>query len=228
YAFPCFKLAKALRADPPKIAADLAASLEPKLATREAGPICAVSLAGPYLNVRLDLGAAADAVLTPWCRGETPAAPEREDDAPKRVMVEYSQPNTHKAFHVGHLRNVCLGDALVRLYRAAGYDVVAANYLGDVGTHIAKCLWAYLYVLTDEEREPPAEGRGEWLGQIYARAADSLGALEAAAKAGDPRAEAELIDARAKMTEILRGIEERDPEMAALWQRTRQWSLDEF
>ena len=50
-------------------------------------------------------------------------------------MVEYSQPNTHKAFHVGHMRNVALGDCLVRLYEHCGYDVVAANYFGDEGAH---------------------------------------------------------------------------------------------
>ena len=48
-----------------------------------------------------------------------------------RVMVEFSQPNTHKAFHVGHMRNLCLGDALVRLLRAEGHDVIAANYFGS-------------------------------------------------------------------------------------------------
>ena len=228
YAFPCFKLAKPLRSAPPKIAAELAESLQSRIDDGAAAPIASVSLAGPYLNVKLDLGAAADVVLPAWCEGESPTPPARGAEHPQRVMVEYSQPNTHKAFHVGHLRNVCLGDSLVRLYRAAGYEVVAANYLGDVGTHIAKCLWCYLYVLTDAERQPPAEGRGEWLGQVYARAADALAALESAAKEGDAKAEAELADARAKMTEILRGIEEREPEMTELWQRTRQWSLDEF
>ncbi|NIP74309.1 MAG: arginine--tRNA ligase, partial [Gammaproteobacteria bacterium] len=54
------------------------------------------------------------------------------------------QPNTHKAFHVGHMRNVALGDALVRILEYNGHEVVAANYIGDVGTHIARCLWFYL------------------------------------------------------------------------------------
>ncbi len=47
-----------------------------------------------------------------------------------RVMIEYAQMNTHKEFHVGHLRNVALGAALVRIMRFAGYDVVAASYPG--------------------------------------------------------------------------------------------------
>ncbi len=56
-----------------------------------------------------------------------------------RVMVEFSQPNTHKAFHVGHLRNVILGNAVSNILSAAGYDVVRANYIGDIGLHVIKC-----------------------------------------------------------------------------------------
>ncbi|GBD16494.1 Arginine--tRNA ligase [bacterium HR26] len=85
-----------------------------------------------------------------------------------RVMVEFSQPNTHKAFHVGHLRNAALGDALVRILRFAGYDVLAANYIGDIGLHVIKTLWCYLRFHRGEE--PPREQRGRWLGEIYAEA----------------------------------------------------------
>ena len=61
----------------------------------------------------------------------------------RRVMVEFSQPNTHKAFHVGHLRSAILGDALARIIEFAGYEVVRANYPGDIGLHVIKWLWAY-------------------------------------------------------------------------------------
>jgi arginyl-tRNA synthetase len=88
----------------------------------------------------------------------------------EKVMIEYSQPNTHKAFHVGHMRNVALGDALVRLYRFAGHEVTAANYIGDEGTHIAKCLWAYG---RHTRLEVPEKHRGEFLGGLY-READQL------------------------------------------------------
>eukprot|EP00817_Percolomonadidae_sp_ATCC50343_P000306 CAMPEP_0117419678 /NCGR_PEP_ID=MMETSP0758-20121206/1187_1 /TAXON_ID=63605 /ORGANISM="Percolomonas cosmopolitus, Strain AE-1 (ATCC 50343)" /LENGTH=943 /DNA_ID=CAMNT_0005200877 /DNA_START=1035 /DNA_END=3863 /DNA_ORIENTATION=+ len=63
----------------------------------------------------------------------------------KKVMVEFSQPNTHKAFHVGHMRNVAIGDALIQQLKHEGHQVIAVNYIGDEGTHIAKCLWFLLY-----------------------------------------------------------------------------------
>jgi len=58
----------------------------------------------------------------------------------EKVMVEYSQPNTHKPFHVGHLRNVILGSSICNILEWAGYDVVRANYLGDIGLHVIKWL----------------------------------------------------------------------------------------
>ncbi|PRP93064.1 Arginine--tRNA ligase [Enhygromyxa salina] len=218
FAFPCFRLAKALRNAPPKIAIELAAALA------DAGDdalIAEATPAGPYLNLRLHPHEAARHLLAPWARGELPEHPRSD----QKIMIEYSQPNTHKGFHVGHMRNLCLGDSLVRLLRATGHEVIAANYLGDVGTHVAKCLWG-LEALVDEE--PPEQGRGEWLGQIYAKAAIQLEDWETAAKAGDEAAAASYAAARERMSVILRGIETRDPTYYELWQRTRQWSLDAF
>ena len=57
------------------------------------------------------------------------------------VMIEYSQPNTHKAFHVDHTRNVALGYCLWRLFEHIGYKAIPVNYFGDEGAHVAKCLW---------------------------------------------------------------------------------------
>jgi arginyl-tRNA synthetase len=218
YAFPCFRLAKALRSAPAKIANEVAQSLAASLPPLLAGAVAA----GPYINLRVNTGEAAKAVAVAWASGETPDFGTKTE----RVMVEYSQPNTHKAFHVGHMRNLCLGDAIVRALRAVGNPVIAANYFGDVGTHISKCLWA-LERLRGDAAKPPEEGKGEWLGKIYADASIELAQLEDAAKA-DPQREPEFRAARQRMTELLRGVEERDPAIYELWQSTRQWSLDEF
>lgn len=219
-AFPCFKLAKALRKAPPQIAADLAARLT--AADAAPGIIARAAVAGAYVNLHLDLGQAAALVLEPLARADFHApAPTGT-----RVMVEYSQPNTHKAFHVGHLRNLCLGDALVRLLRADGDEVVAANYLGDVGAHIAKCLWWYLDRLGAPE--PPPEHRGEWLGEVYAAASNQLELWDEQARAGDAAAAAALAAAKARTTQLLQRLEAREPELLQVWTRTRQWSLDDF
>jgi arginyl-tRNA synthetase len=127
----------------------------------------------------------------------------------KKVMVEYSQPNTHKSFHVGHLRNVILGGSVCRILDFAGYEVIRANYLGDIGLHVIKWMWNYL---KNHDGEQPGENKTHWMNDIYAEA-DRL--------FQDPKNEAEVRELYARWNA-------RDPEVIALWKRTRQWSLEGF
>jgi len=128
----------------------------------------------------------------------------------ERVMVEFSQPNTHKAFHVGHLRSAILGDSLARIVEFAGYDLVRANYPGDMGLHVIRWLWAYLKFHNGEE---PDKDITHWMGEVYTNATKKL--------EEDPSLEAEV---RALYVRW----DKRDPEVVALWEKTRQWSLDGF
>ncbi len=76
-------------------------------------------------------------------------------DTSRIIMVEFSQPNSLKAFHVGHLRNMVIGAAL-RSIEFSG-DVIRANYLGDIGLHVITWLWNYWKIHTDGE--PPAQNK---------------------------------------------------------------------
>ncbi|MCS7049993.1 MAG: arginine--tRNA ligase, partial [Thermomicrobium sp.] len=142
----------------------IAEEIAARVATR--GRYARVEAVNGYVNIVYDTARFANEVL----RKVLAAGPDFGRGAPRseRIMVEYSQPNTHKAFHVGHLRNVCLGNALSRILRFAGFDVLEANYIGDIGLHVIKCLWCYLRFHQGEE--PPREQRGRWLGEIYAEA----------------------------------------------------------
>ena len=91
----------------------------------------------------------------------------------ERAMVEYSQPNTHKEFHVGHLRNVIIGSALVEILKKSGQKVTAANYIGDTGTHVAKCLWALQKFYSAKDLDA-AENKAEFLGKAYSRATQEI------------------------------------------------------
>jgi arginyl-tRNA synthetase len=59
----------------------------------------------------------------------------------KKVMVEYTDPNPFKEFHIGHLMSNAIGEAIARLFEAGGATVSRANYQGDVGVHVAKAIW---------------------------------------------------------------------------------------
>src|SRR3990167_7119783 len=62
----------------------------------------------------------------------------------KKIMVEYTDPNPFKEFHIGHLMSNAIGEAIARVLDMSGAEVVRANYQGDVGVHVAKAIWAKL------------------------------------------------------------------------------------
>lgn len=62
----------------------------------------------------------------------------------KKVIVEYTDPNPFKEFHIGHLMSNSIGESLVRVFEASGAEVRRANYQGDVGLHVAKAIWGAL------------------------------------------------------------------------------------
>jgi arginyl-tRNA synthetase len=128
----------------------------------------------------------------------------------QQLMVEFSHPNTHKAFHVGHLRGTILGDALCRILEFAGHEVIRANYPGDMGLHVIRWLWGYLKFHNGEEPETDITN---WMGKVYA---DAIRRLE------------ENPDLEAEVRAVYARWDRREPEIVELWQRTRQWSLDGF
>lgn len=206
-AFGCFKLAKALKKAPPQIAQQLAE----KIVTNES--IERVQATGPYLNFFFSAKAYGEKVLEPILNDQ---AFERQlTEGTPRTMIEYSQPNTHKEVHVGHMRNISLGQSLVNLLKYSGYDVLTATFPGDVGTHVAKCLW-YLKKFEDP-KAIPEQGKGEWLGQIYSKAH-----LLLEDQIGTEKEE----ENRRELTAILKELEAKKGPYFELWQATRQWSID--
>ncbi len=94
----------------------------------------------------------------------------------EQIMVEYSQPNTHKRFHVGHLRNACLGATIIRAMRHAGFPVIASNYFGDIGAHVIKCLWGLTRFHSDKSTWPKdPTAMAQFLGEVYVDAEERLG-----------------------------------------------------
>ena len=128
----------------------------------------------------------------------------------KSVMLEFSHPNTHKAFHVGHLRGAILGDVLARLEEAAGYDVIRANYPGDIGLHVIKWLWNYMKF---HKGEKPSKDITRWMGDLYAEASKRL---------------EENPDLEQEVRAVYIRWDKREPEVVNTWHETREWSLEGF
>ena len=205
FAFATFPFAKECGQKPAALAAVLREHLDGRL-------FAGVGVQGPYINFSVRPSDYYDKVVRPIGDGTFFHPPPLEDNP--RAMFEYSQPNTHKVLHVGHMRNLCLGNALVRIHRYLGRDVLAATYPGDVGTHVAKCLWYMKY----RNEEPPPEGeKGAWLGELYAKAHLLL---------EDERGGSSEEKNRAQLTEILKQLHDGKGEFFDLWKTTRRWSLE--
>lgn len=161
-----------------------------------------------YLNLTFDPALYSQRVVdTVLSEGQTYG---KSQSTGKKMMVEYAQLNTHKAFHVGHLRCVILGASICHILEGAGHEVIRANYMGDIGAHVIKWMWNYL---KRHNGEKPDHISIRWLGDLYAEA-DRMAHSE-------PEAESEIKALFARW-------DARDPEIIDLWKRTRQWSLDGF
>ena len=134
-ALPCFKLSKALRAAPPKIAAALAERLGEC-------PIAEFSVVGGYLNIRVKPEYLTGTVLPAILAGGD-AYGSNDMGKGKTVVLDYSSPNVSKPFHIGHLGTTVIGHSLKLLHQFCGYDCIGVNHLGDWGTQNGKQIVAY-------------------------------------------------------------------------------------
>ena len=158
-----------------------------------------VSIAGPgFINVRLASGWLGQQLAL---AGGDPRLGVPAVSAPKRVILDYPSPNVAKEMHIGHIRPMDIGDAIARVLRFVGHDVVPQNHLGDWGT-------AFGMLLTHLQSTAGAGGGGE---------AD-LADLDAFYKAAKQRFDAEPAfadESRAMVVKLQGG----DPAAVGLWQR---------
>lgn len=204
YALPCFPFSKELKRAPALIAEEFSKKvmIDDLVARAE--------VKGPYLNIFINKETLIKETITAILKEDQSYGATTKKG--EKVMIEYSQPNTHKAFHVGHLRGTSIGEALSRILKHGGYEVVQANYSGDTGMHVAKWLWCYRKFHKGEE--PPTKKRDLWLANIYVEAVKKLET--------EPEAQEEV-------DRINLSLEKgEDKQLLKEWEETRKWSIDEF
>jgi arginyl-tRNA synthetase len=151
---------------------------------------------------------------------------EKENIAvePKKVMVEFTDPNPFKEFHIGHLYSNIVGESLSRLLESQGDTVWRVTYQGDVGLHVAKSLWGMMEKMHDENvtiddlAKKSVNDRVKFMGAAYA-----LGS----SKYVEDAAVKEIINQiNKRVYAVIRG--EKDEEIADLYKKGRQWTLEYF
>lgn len=148
----------------------------------------------------------------------------------RRVMVEYSSPNTNKPLHFGHLRNNFLGYAVSEILKAAGNQVVKANLVNDRGIHICKSMIAWQRDGNGATPESTGIKGDHLVGDYYVRFNDVYKAeMSELMAAGKTEAEAEReAPIMKEAQEMLRQWEAGDPEVRALWEMMNGWVYTGF
>ena len=131
----------------------------------------------------------------------------------RRIMVEFSSPNTNKPLHLGHVRNNLLGASVSDLLKAAGNEVIKVTLVNDRGVHICKSMYAWQQRFDGATPESTGKKGDHLVGDCYVEYAKM--------EKEDPS----VID---KVHEMLVKWEEGDPEVRALWEKMNSWVFAGF
>ncbi|MFZ6015749.1 MAG: arginine--tRNA ligase [Patescibacteria group bacterium] len=235
-AYACFRLAKEQKTPPNELAKTIAEKIR-----HGDQSIDAVEADGGYVNIKLQQTSLLHRLFLEIEQmgdeyGRSELGKKRE------IMLEYANLNTHKEFHVGHLRNILYGLSLNYILDFAGWKTIPVSYINDMGANVAKCLWLLVrqgaknipedkskkakdwseYVLNNLTKEwvdiilekIPAENHtGKYLGEVYAEATKLVEENE---------------EWKQELSYVLSKLESHDKAWNFLWQETRRWSIQEL
>lgn len=199
-----FKIAKILNKDPYKIANEIAKNL-PKINIIKKVKVVKPGFINFYIDNFLYVKETCHLIKRKF---------RIDSERKKKIVLEFGQPNTHKIPHIGHLYSYIYGESLARILEFCSEKVVRVNYQGDIGLHVAKCLWAIkknYFQEKDRINSMSLKKRVAFLQKCYQE-----GSL---IYEKDEKTKKEIDELNIK-------IYQKDSEILNLWLNTRQWSLD--
>lgn len=234
-AFPLFAYAKAFSKAPNVLAQELSARInaisEDPNANKPDGEAFAL---GPYMNVRVNMDSVVSQMYGKIKAGGASYGHSNllED---RKVMIEFSCPNTNKPLHLGHVRNDCIGQSMSQILKACGADVMKVNLINNRGVHICKSMLAYQKFGNGETPQSSGIKGDHLVGNYYVRFAQweaqelkkdtkanmAKGMSEEDAKALAKKENGPDMEAQA----MLRKWEQGDPQVMELWKLMNGWTL---
>lgn len=149
----------------------------------------------------------------------------------KRVMIEFSSPNTNKPLHLGHIRNNLLGWSVSKLLEANGHEVIRVNLVNDRGIHICKSMLAWLRWGNGETPQSSGMKGDHLVGKYYVLFSNELKkeTKAIAAERGISEDEAERLSPILKEAQaMLVKWESGDKEIRELWAKMNGWVYEGF
>jgi arginyl-tRNA synthetase len=209
YAFPCFSLAGKLETAPEEIAVNVRGEIED--IPEGLGDI---QTQGPYINFFLDRKKLAINLINDIkSLGDKYGKPDLTEKKIINTMVEFPSPNTNKPLHLGHLRNMTIGESVSRMLEFNGEKVIRANLNNDRGIHICKSMAAYEFYGRKRKPNTKKQKSDHFVGDFYVMFN----------KKEKSNAKMELESHR-----LLQKWEQGDKHVLALWKKMNNWALDGF
>lgn len=217
---PCFTMSKNFRTSPAVIAAEISKIISDESFSlkREVEEFGKFSAEGPYVNVMLNRSAYAPKLFEKMDRdGELFGALDSSGNKvfdKKRIMVEFSSPNTNKPLHLGHLRNDSLGESISRILLFAGADVHKVCIINNRGVHICKSMLAYKKFHEEQSHTPESCGvkSDRFVGDCYVEFENY--------RKNQPEGKAEE-----EAQSLLRLWESGDEKTHQLWKTMNDWAI---
>lgn len=206
-AVPCFSFAKDQNKNPQEVAEDFANKINnPDIKNAEA--------VSGFLNIWFS-----DDLLFSLAEKVTDVEKHYQG---KTVVCEYSDPNTFKVLHAGHLYTSIVGDAIANMFEFFGAKVHRVNFGGDVGMHAAKAIWAVERHIENDLTELDKieeDDRADWIAKRY---------VEGNTAYEDNEADQKAIREVNKLIYKLHEDNDRESDFANIYWTCRQWSYDYF
>ena len=192
-AIPCFSFAKILKKPPQAIAVELQEKL------KDIEYIESITIVNAYVNITIKLDylimSVGDNALT-------------QSSDKKKIALEFASPNTNKPLHLGHIRNIAIGESLYNILKSQGHQVIKTEIINDRGIAVAKMMLIYDKFHKDEI---PNRKSDHYAGDLYIEFENKL------------EKNPELID---EAQEILSKWENGDTYWYDIWLKLRNWVIE--
>jgi len=222
FAYPCFKLSSTLKKPPIQISKELSQKISGLLSkpfsnskeklTKELYYIDSIKSIGPYLNFYLNKSNISKELLS-LILTQNNEYGKLKNKNPKTILIESPGPNTNKPLHLGHLRNMLLGDSISKILAFYGNDIHIVNIINDRGIHICKSMLAYQKL--GENKTPKSENikSDHFVGNYYVLYS---------------KIEKENPEVIKEAEELLIKWENEDPKVIKLWEKMNKWAIEGF
>ena len=212
FALPCFLFAKRMKMPPDEVALIVRQNIGTHSKEFED-----IQTAGPYVNFFVDRKTLALRLIfdIKKQKGKYGGLDRKQKVKPK-TMVEFPSPNTNKPLHLGHLRNMSIGESVSRILEFNGEKVYRANLNNDRGIHICKSMTGYEKLSKKMKNKTPQSAKvksDHFVGDFYVKFNKKA---------------AENPDWEVAAHRMLRNWESGDKKTMELWKKMNKWALDGF